>query len=64
MGSSYLMGMREESRVVLYPSVNIFPKIIHLRITSFLVLNPGLWIHLMSLLLGISSVERKISAFN
>ena len=51
------MGMREERRVVLYPSVSKFPKTIHLRITAFLIPNPGLWIHLFSLLLGISSVE-------
>ena len=59
--SSYLMGMREERSVVLYPSVSIFPKTIHFRITIFLIRNPGLWIHLPSLLFGMSSVDRKIS---
>ena len=59
---SYLIGMREDRSVVLYPSVSMFPRTIHLRIANFLILNPGLSIHLLSLLLGISSVERKISA--
>ena len=55
------MVMREERSVVLYPSVNIFPKTIHLSITTFLILNPGLWIHLSNL--GISSVEEIVTTF-
>ena len=41
--------------------VRMFPRNIHFRITIFLMANPGLRIHLFSLLFGISSVERKKS---
>ena len=59
--SSYCIGIKDERSVVLYPSVSIFPKTIHLRITTFLMPNPGLLIHFGSLLLGINSVEVKKS---
>ena len=59
--SSYCIRIKEERSVVLYPSVSMLPKTIHLRITSFLMPNPGLLIQLPSLFFGINSVEVKKS---
>ena len=61
IGVSYRICMREESNVDLYAIVMTLPRTIHSRISIFLTRKPSLLIHFLSLLLGMSSVERKKS---
>ena len=58
---SYRICMRDERRVDLKAIVIILPRNNHFMIIIFLVWKPSLSIQLISLLLGINSVERKKS---
>ena len=59
--ASYRIFMREERSIDWYPRVRKLPITIHMRIANCLIFSPGLWIHFLSLPLGISSIEVKKS---